>query len=71
MVPEILIVVLLMLNNISLRLNGLYYDSEENIETIQEGIQRNIVKGDQEKINQKKIMKMNMNMEVLFTSPEV
>lgn len=46
MVPEILIIILLMLNNISLRLNGLYFDSEEDIETIQEGIQRNIVKGD-------------------------
>lgn len=70
MVPEILIVVLLMLNDIVLRLNGLYYESEEDIETIQEGIQRNIMKGDQEKINQKKIMKMNMNMEALFRSPQ-
>jgi len=70
MVPEILIVVLLMLNDIVLRLNGLYYEAEEDIETIQEGIQRNIMKGDQEKINQKKIMKMNMNMEALFRSPQ-
>ena len=34
MIPEILIVVLLMLNDVVLRLNGLYYESEEDIETI-------------------------------------
>ena len=70
MIPEILIVVLLMLNDVVLRLNGLYYESEEDIETIQEGIQRNIMKGDQELIKQKKLMKMNMNMVALFSSPK-
>jgi hypothetical protein len=34
MLPEILIVVLLMLNDVVLRLNGLYYEGEEDIETI-------------------------------------
>jgi hypothetical protein len=70
MVPELLILILLMWNDIILRLNGLYYEIEEDIETIQEGIQRNIMKGDQEQINQKKLLRMNMNMEALFRSTE-
>lgn len=70
MVPELLILILLMCNDVILRLNGLYYEIEEDIETIQEGIQRNIMKGDQEQINQKKQLKMNMNMEALFRSTD-
>jgi len=37
-----------MLNEINLRLSGLYYEIEADIENIQEGIQRNICKGDLE-----------------------
>jgi hypothetical protein len=70
MLPELLIIILLMWNDIILRLNGLYYEIEEDIETIQEGIQRNIMKGDQEQINQKKLLRMNMNMEGLFRSTD-
>mmetsp|Transcript_34734 Transcript_34734/g.53330 ORF Transcript_34734/g.53330 Transcript_34734/m.53330 type:complete len:182 (-) Transcript_34734:3043-3588(-) len=55
MSPEILIVVFIMLNEIQLKLLGLYYSIEEDIETINEGIQRNIERGDQERVRQKKI----------------
>lgn len=70
MLPELLIMILLMWNDIVLRLNGLYYEIEEDIETIQDGIQRNIMKGDQEQIKQKKLQRMNMNMASLFRSAQ-
>lgn len=50
MMPEILIISFIMLNEIKLKLLGLYYENEMEVESIQEGIQRNIVKGDEEAI---------------------
>jgi len=38
MAPEILILTFLMLNDIQLRLIGLYYNTEKDIESVQEGI---------------------------------
>jgi hypothetical protein len=55
MIPEILIIVFIMINEIHLKLIGLYYQIEEDIETINDGIQRNIQKGDEELVKQKKI----------------
>ena len=46
MLPEILIMALIMLNEINLKLCGLYTKIEADIETITEGIDRNIEKGD-------------------------
>jgi hypothetical protein len=54
MLPEILILTFLMLNDIQLRLIGLYYNTEKDIETVQDGIQRNIESGDFEKVKLKK-----------------
>jgi hypothetical protein len=42
MIPEILIIVFIMINEIHLKLIGLYYQTEQDIETINDGIQRNI-----------------------------
>ena len=60
MMPEILILTFLMLNEIQLRLLGLYYNTEKDIESVQDGIQRNIESGDFEKVKQKKIQASNM-----------
>ena len=46
MLPEILILALVVLNEIRQKLIGLYYLTEQDVETIEEGIQRNIMKGD-------------------------
>jgi hypothetical protein len=48
MLPEILLIALTSLNEIHLRLLGLHYQQEDDIEPIQEGIDRNILKGDEE-----------------------
>jgi len=55
MLPEILIMILLMLNEINLRLSGLYYQIESDIETVPDGIQRNIAKGDLDLVQEMKI----------------
>jgi hypothetical protein len=48
MIPEILVIILIALNEIHLRLIGLYYQTEEDIEVVTDGIQRNIEQGDAE-----------------------
>ena len=50
MLPEVLIITLIMLNEIRLHLIGLYFENESAIESIEEGIQRNIEQGDAEKV---------------------
>lgn len=52
MLPEILITALLMLNEIHLKLLGLWYVIELDVESVQDGIARNIVKGDEEAVLQ-------------------
>jgi len=47
MLPEILLIGLCSLNEIKLRLLGLYYRIEEDLESVQDAIQRNILKGDE------------------------
>ena len=54
MTPEILILVFSILNELQLKLLGLYYQIEEDFESIHDGIQRNIDKGDVQKVNLKK-----------------
>ena len=68
MIPEILIIVFIMLNEIQLKLIGLYYQIEQDIETINDGIQRNIERGDAEKVRMKKIQMANMQMSKFFYS---
>ena len=66
MIPEVLIICLIMLNEIKLRLLGLYYEIEEDIESVLEGIERNMEKGDEEKVRQKKLQSSNMCMKAGF-----
>jgi hypothetical protein len=68
MIPEILIITFIMLNEIKLKLIGLYYKREHEVETILDGIQRNLLEGDEEKMKQKKIEATNMQMEIYFES---
>lgn len=70
MMPEIFIICFIMLNEIKLKLLGLYYENEMEVETIQEGIQRNMEKGDEEVLEQKKIKAANMCMSNYFESRE-
>jgi len=50
MLPELLIIMFIMLNEIHLKLIGLYYQIETDVESVQDGIQRNIEKGDAERL---------------------
>ena len=64
--PEVLIIVFIMLNEIKLKLLGLYYKDEMMIETITEGIQRNIEHGDEDRVKMLQIEATNMNMAKYF-----
>lgn len=66
MMPEILIISLIMLNEIKLKLLGLYYEIEQDYESVLDGIQRNIENGDEQKVLEKKIQSQNMNMARYF-----
>lgn len=67
MLPELLIIMFIMLNEIHLKLIGLYYQIETDVESVQDGIQRNIEKGDAERLKQKKIQQSNMQLSVHFS----
>jgi len=45
--PELLIICLIMLNEIKLKLLGLYWETELEIETVNEGIDRHLCRGDE------------------------
>ena len=66
MAPEILITALIMLNEIRLKLYGLYYVIELDIESVQEGIQRHLAKGDLDVVRLRKIQNANMDIHRLF-----
>lgn len=66
MTPEILILVFSMLNELQLKLIGLYYQIEEDLESIHDGIQRNIEKGDVHKVNLKKQFAASMYLRRYF-----
>lgn len=68
MLPEVLIICFIMLNEIKLRLLGLYYDIEEDVESVLDGIDRNLEKGDEERVRQKKLQSSNMCMKAHFHS---
>jgi len=52
MLPEMLIIVFLLLNEIMLRLNGVFFAIEEDHETIYDGIERWKAKGDERTIKE-------------------
>jgi hypothetical protein len=68
MYPEILIICMIMLNEIKLKLIGLYYEIEQDIETVNQGIERTRFNGDEEAIKNSKIMSSNMGMSRFFES---
>jgi hypothetical protein len=68
MLPEILIILLCSLNEIKLRLLGLYYNIEDDLESIEDGVQRNILKGDDVAVKAQKKLRSNMIMSVFFSS---
>jgi hypothetical protein len=67
MMPEILIMCFIMLNEIKLKLLGLFFEIEQDIESVMEGIDRNMEKGDEEKVKFKKLQASNMCMDIYFT----
>lgn len=67
MAPEILITGLIMLNEIRLKLYGLYYVIELDIESVQEGIHRHLAKGDMSVVRLRKIQNANMDIHRLFS----
>ena len=66
MAPEILIISFIMLNEIKLKLLGLFHEIEKDIETVTQGIERTIEKGDEEAVKQKRIISSNMCMARYF-----
>lgn len=54
MMPEILIICAIILNEIKLKLISLYYMRESDVETVLEGIQRNLKNGDEEEVEKMK-----------------
>ena len=66
MIPEILIINFIMLNEIKLKLLGMYWANENQIETVHEGIQRNLCGGDEEEILRRKSEQANMCMSTYF-----
>ena len=69
MIPEILILTLIMLNEIHLRLIGLYYRDENSIEPILDGIQR-VRNGDEAAVEMHRLEQSNMFMERYFIPRE-
>lgn len=66
MMPEILIISFILLNEIKQKLLGLHEETEEDIEPLQDAIQRSLMDGDEEKMYQNKIEKQNMCMQRCF-----
>jgi len=68
MSPEIIIICFIMLNEIKLKLIGLYYNIECDIETVMQGIERTRHNGDEEAMKNAQISNSNMGMENFFYS---
>lgn len=70
MLPEIAILCFLMLHEIKLQLVGLYDKNEEDVETVLDGIERNLHKGDEDAVKMRKVELQNMCMARYFERPE-
>lgn len=62
LLPEMLIISFIMLNQIQLKLLGLYDQFEEDFESIKDGIQRYMHQGDIEKVKEDKKQRTYMDM---------
>lgn len=70
MLPEILIMALLLFNEIQLKLLGLFYNIEQDIETVTDAIQRNIQGGHHGDAKLKKKQNTNMVLSFSFRSTQ-
>lgn len=70
LLPEIMIISFIMLNQVKLKLMGLYDKQEEDFENIKEAIQRQRFQGDVEKVQEEKIKRTYMDMSMQFRSYE-
>ena len=68
--PELMIISLIMLNEIKLKLLGLYWETELEIETVNEGIDRTLANGDEEEVQRKKEEKANMKLNMFYESAD-
>ena len=66
MLPEIFVICFIMLHQIKLHLLGLYYTTEEDIETIKDGQERLLAEGDLDEVKRKKVFNTNMAMQIYF-----
>jgi two-component SAPR family response regulator len=57
-----------LLNEIKLKLLGLYWSTELEIENVNEGIQRTLARGDEEEVERKRKDNSNMDLNRFFMS---
>jgi hypothetical protein len=69
MLPEIMIAILILNNEIFIKIQGLHYTIEEDMETLTDGIQRSLA-GEDEDLEAKKQSDANMNMALYFIDSE-
>lgn len=65
MLPEIMIAIFILLNEIFVKIMGLHYTIEEDMETLTDGIQRSLADEDED-LEAKKQSDANMNMSWYF-----
>jgi hypothetical protein len=70
MIPEILVCVLIMCNEIKLKVVGLHSKRDDQIEHVLDAVLRNKEKGDEEAVKAKQQDNLNMYMSRLFNSTE-
>ena len=66
--PELLIISFILLNEIKLKLLGLYWSTELELESVNEGIQRTLARGDEEEVERKRNENSNMDLNRFFMS---
>jgi hypothetical protein len=65
-VPELLIISFIMLNEIKLKLLGLYWKTELEVESVNEGIDRWLCYGDEAEVERKRQEASNMSLHRFF-----
>lgn len=68
LLPEMMIITFVMLNQIQLRLLGLYYDIEEDFESVKDAFQRYVSQGDLNEVNEEKKKRTYMYLDKFFIS---
>jgi hypothetical protein len=68
--PEVLILCFIMFNEIKLKILGLYYNNEEDIEKLPDGISRVELEGDETAVSRKRLEDSKMFLSRYFESVE-